>query len=321
FTQSEKSEPYNQYDTEESTNEEEEWVYNQYDTEESTNEEEEWVYNQYGTEESANEEEEWVYNQYGTEESTNEEKGGTYNQYVAENVIYTLQRSDWEIILYMVLIGVEFLFLAVYIRPAVLLFYPIALFYIFHKTNIWQTEKRFKMGTIVIVIVSLIFIISIAFYSISLYKIASIIIYSFVNEISFCFIIVWAESIRKFIKNVSIPEFFFKYTLQRSDWRIILYLVLIGVGLLFLVFYFPFAPLFYPIIMFYIFHKTNIWQTEKRFKMGTIAIGIYSLTLFIISLIASNIIESIIKALGLFIMNEIFFVIIIYVANEIRRGR
>ncbi|MEM0136831.1 MAG: hypothetical protein QW608_00220, partial [Thermoplasmata archaeon] len=182
FTQSEKSEPYNQYDTEESTNEEEEWVYNQYDTEESTNEEEE-----------------WVYNQYGTEESTNEEKGGTYNQYVAENVIYTLQRSDWEIILYMVLIGVEFLFLAVYIRPAVLLFYPIALFYIFHKTN--------------------------------------------------------------------------------------------------------------------------IWQTEKRFKMGTIAIGIYSLTLFIISLIASNIIESIIKALGLFIMNEIFFVIIIYVANEIRRGR
>ncbi|MEM0145203.1 MAG: hypothetical protein QW167_05570, partial [Thermoplasmata archaeon] len=249
------------------------------------------------------------------------EKGGTYNQYVAENVIYTLQRSDWEIILYMVLIGVEFLFLAVYIRPAVLLFYPIALFYIFHKTNIWQTEKRFKMGTIVIVIVSLIFIISIAFYSISLYKIASIIIYSFVNEISFCFIIVWAESIRKFIKNVSIPEFFFKYTLQRSDWRIILYLVLIGVGLLFLVFYFPFAPLFYPIIMFYIFHKTNIWQTEKRFKMGTIAIGIYSLTLFIISLIASNIIESIIKALGLFIMNEIFFVIIIYVANEIRRGR
>ncbi|MEM3328432.1 MAG: hypothetical protein QXZ18_06390, partial [Thermoplasmata archaeon] len=261
------------------------------------------------------------YNQYDTEESTNEEKGGTYNQYVAENVIYTLQRSDWEIILYMVLIGVEFLFLAVYIRPAVLLFYPIALFYIFHKTNIWQTEKRFKMGTIVIVIVSLIFIISIAFYSISLYKIASIIIYSFVNEISFCFIIVWAESIRKFIKNVSIPEFFFKYTLQRSDWRIILYLVLIGVGLLFLVFYFPFAPLFYPIIMFYIFHKTNIRQTEKRFKMGTIAIGIYSLTLFIISLIASNIIESIIKALGLFIMNEIFFVIIIYVANEIRRGR
>ncbi|MEM2199910.1 MAG: hypothetical protein QXK02_04810, partial [Thermoplasmata archaeon] len=112
-----------------------------------------------------------------------------------------------------------------------------------------------------------------------------------------------------------------KYTLQRSDWRIILYLVLIGVGLLFLVFYFPFAPLFYPIIMFYIFHKTNIWQTEKRFKMGTIAIGIYSLTLFIISLIASNIIESIIMALGLFIMNEIFFVIIIYVANEIRRGR
>ncbi|MEM0098640.1 MAG: hypothetical protein QW151_04540 [Thermoplasmata archaeon] len=74
-----------------------------------------------------------------------------------------MEKKDWIVILYLVLIGVGFLFLAVYVLGSLILFYPIVMFYIFHKTHIWQTKKRAKIGTIAIAIVSLI---SIAFYPI-----------------------------------------------------------------------------------------------------------------------------------------------------------
>ncbi len=72
-----------------------------------------------------------------------------------------MEKKDLKFILYLVMIGIAFLLLGVYVLGSLILFYPIVMFYLFHKTGIWQTKKRAKVGTIAIVIVSLA---SIAFY-------------------------------------------------------------------------------------------------------------------------------------------------------------
>ncbi|MGC9137562.1 MAG: hypothetical protein ACP5G5_00950 [Thermoplasmata archaeon] len=74
-----------------------------------------------------------------------------------------MEKRDWKIVGYLVIIGVAFLFAGIYLLGSLLLLYPIVIFYVFHRAGIWQTKKRAKLGTIAILIVSLI---SIAFYPI-----------------------------------------------------------------------------------------------------------------------------------------------------------
>jgi hypothetical protein len=74
-----------------------------------------------------------------------------------------MEIKDWKIIGYLVLIGIAFLFAGIYLLGSLILLYPIVVFYVFHRTGIWETKKRAKIGTIAIVIVSLI---SIAFFPI-----------------------------------------------------------------------------------------------------------------------------------------------------------
>lgn len=72
-----------------------------------------------------------------------------------------MEMKEWKLIGYLVVIGVAFLLAGVYILGSLILLYPIVIFYIFHRSGVWQTRKRAKIGTIAIAIVS---VISLAFY-------------------------------------------------------------------------------------------------------------------------------------------------------------
>ncbi|MGC8619960.1 MAG: hypothetical protein ACP5F1_01935 [Thermoplasmata archaeon] len=66
-----------------------------------------------------------------------------------------MESNDLRILVYSILIGIAFVAVAFLVMGALILLYPIILFYLFHRMKIWQTKKRAKIGTIAIVIASL----------------------------------------------------------------------------------------------------------------------------------------------------------------------
>ncbi|MGC8662962.1 MAG: hypothetical protein ACP5SF_00730 [Thermoplasmata archaeon] len=67
-----------------------------------------------------------------------------------------MESKDWRILLYSILIGIVILLIAFMVLDSLILIYPIIMFYLFHRMKIWQTKKRAKLGTIAILIVSLV---------------------------------------------------------------------------------------------------------------------------------------------------------------------
>lgn len=67
-----------------------------------------------------------------------------------------MESNDVRILIYSILIGIAFVLIAFLILASLILIYPIIMFYLFHRMKIWQTKKRAKLGTIAIVIVSLV---------------------------------------------------------------------------------------------------------------------------------------------------------------------
>lgn len=66
-----------------------------------------------------------------------------------------MEQNELRFILYSIAVGILFILIAFLISGSLILLYPITLFYLAHRLKIWEIKKRAKYGTLAIVIVCL----------------------------------------------------------------------------------------------------------------------------------------------------------------------
>lgn len=66
-----------------------------------------------------------------------------------------MESNELRFLLYSIAVGIMFIAVSFIVMGSLILLYPITMFYLAHRMNVWNIKKRAKFGTIAIVIVTL----------------------------------------------------------------------------------------------------------------------------------------------------------------------